>query len=177
MNRNRWMFVTGLVLAIAFCLTGVNVSLAAPAPKESNASLAFDKLKALVGHWEATTEKGKAALTYELIAGGTSLLGREEMPGEGEMVTLYHLNGARLLLTHYCTAGNQPTMQAEPFDPASNEIHFNFVGATNLANVNAGHMHQAVIKFPAPDEVTAEWTWRENGKNGFTANLQYHRVR
>jgi len=93
------------------------------------------------------------------------------------MVTLYHLDGTHLRLTHYCTAGNQPTMQAEPFDAASNEIHFNFVSATNLASIDAGHMHQAVFKFTSPDEVSADWTWREKGKNGPTEHLQYHRVR
>jgi len=32
------------------------------------------------------------------------------------MLTLYHRDGNRLVLTHYCREGNQPGMQAKPFD-------------------------------------------------------------
>jgi len=177
MNKNRRTLWAGLVLTIAVTLAYASAAPAASSPNQSNATQAFEKLKGLVGQWEATTEQGKASVTYELIANGTSLLERENMPNHGEMVTLYHLAGAHLVLTHYCEAGNQPSMQAEPFDPSSNEIHFNFVGATNLASANAGHMHQVLLKFYSSDELTSDWTWRENGKPGFTAHLQYHRVR
>src|SRR5713226_971817 len=73
--------------------------------ERSNDATAFARLKTLVGEWEADTKMGKAHVSYELIAGGTAL----KMPA---MLTVYHLDGERLLLTHYCMAGNQPRMQA-----------------------------------------------------------------
>ena len=38
----------------------------------ANATPAFEKLKTLAGRWEATTDKGKASTTYELVSGGES---------------------------------------------------------------------------------------------------------
>jgi len=43
--------------------------------------------------------------------GGTAVLERFTHPGSGgpqTMLTVYHLDGDDLLLTHYCVAGNQP---------------------------------------------------------------------
>ena len=144
---------------------------------QSKAAQAFDKLKTLAGNWEAEIPTGKAQLDYELLAGGTVLVSHDKIAGEPEMLTVYHLDGDRLVLTHYCSAGNQPHMQAEAFDPASNELRFAFVNAGNLANANAGHMHQAVFKFNGSDEVTETWTWYQNGKAGFSEPLKFHRVK
>jgi hypothetical protein len=171
MSNKRWIVMLSVAFA-ALCLA----SAAAP-PDQNNAGLAFDKLKGLAGQWEATTDKGKATTTYEVVSGGTALLERIRVAGESEMLTVYHLDGNHLVLTHYCEAGNQPRMQAAPFDPASNQIRFDFVSITNLASANAGHMHQAVIKFLGPEVFTGDWSWYENGKEGFRSQMQFHRVR
>jgi len=176
MNRSRSKIALGLVLVVA-CLVSAGRAAAPDSKDQSNAAVAFDKLKSLVGQWEATTDKGKITTTYELVGGGSALLERVNIAGQGEMPTVYYLDGNRLVLTHYCTAGNQPTLQAERFDPASNELRFRFVSATNLANANAGHMHDALFKLVGPDQFTADWTWQENGKEAFHVVVQNHRVR
>jgi hypothetical protein len=175
MNRNRSKIALAFVLAVV-CVVSAGAA-AADSKDQSNAALAFDKLKSLVGQWEGTTDKGRVTTTYELVASGSALLERVNMDGHGEMPTVYYLDGNRLVLTHYCMAGNQPTLQAERFDPASNELRFRFVSATNLASANAGHMHDAVFKLGGPDQFTADWTWYENGKEGSHVVVQNHRVR
>jgi len=132
--------------------------------------------KTLVGRWEAQTDKGPAVATYQLISGGTVLLERAEMGADHEMITAYYVDGNRLLLTHYCMAGNQPRMQAGSFDPKTNQIDFQFLDATNLPDPKAGHMHNAVFTFVGPSEVTQNWTFYKDGKPGFTVPLDYHRV-
>jgi len=76
---------------------------------------AFEKLKALVGHWETDkTNMNKATLDLELTSGGTAVLEKFHMVENGkpvEMTTLYYLDGDQVKLTHYCMAGNQPTMK------------------------------------------------------------------
>jgi hypothetical protein len=162
-----------LVMAVCFGLAGAS---AQTSKDPANATLAFDKLKTLSGRWEAATDKGKVSATLQLVSGGTALLEHLSMPGEQEMVTMYYLDGNRLLLTHYCKTGNQPRMQASSFDPQSNAIDFQFLDATNLASPDAGHMHQVVIKFNGPSEVAADWTFYQGGKPGFTVPILYHRV-
>jgi len=177
MSKNSWTNWLKLVLVVAIWLWGTGVGITQGSNEPSKASLAFERLKTLVGSWEAKTNKGKVLTSFELISGGTAILERDNVAQEAEMITVYHLDADRLILTHYCMAGNQPRMQARPFDPKSNEIHFDFVGATNLTNPEAGHMYQVVLKFGATEELTAEWTWYENGKTGFTEPFLYHRVR
>ena len=82
----------------------------------NNAEAAFARLKTLVGEWEATTNSGKVHLSYELVSGDTALLERESSETMPSMVTVYYVDGGRLLLTHYCMAGNQPRMQAKAFN-------------------------------------------------------------
>ena len=148
--------------------------LAAEKPK-SNADAAFGRLAALVGEWK--TDDGKASLTYELTAGGTAILEREIGEGRPPMLTLYHRDGERLLLTHYCMAGNQPRMVAQPFDAAAGELVFTFLDATNLANAAAGHMHNVKMRFVDANHLESEWQFYENGKATMTERARYARVR
>ena len=93
------------------------------------------------------------------------------------MMTVYYLDGDRLLLTHYCMAGNQPRMQARAFNPETGEVDFEFLDATNLAP-GGGHMHNA--KFRVADNDHLE---RTSGSSSRTVNrrwtetAQYTRVK
>jgi len=169
--RIAFLLVVALVLALAGSASAADTN------KPANASQAFDKLKGLVGHWEATSDKGKVTASYELVANGTVLLERTKVREADEMLTAYHLDGNRLVLTHYCIAGNQPHLQAQAFDPASQEIRFDFAGASNLASSNDGHIHSAVIKFLGPDAFNSDWTFNKDGKAAFVEQMQFHRVR
>lgn len=176
MKRHNAITLMALTLAFAACLGFWGTALAQLQANRTDATLAFEKLKTLMGHWEATTETGKASATYQVVAGGSALLERLQVAGEQEMITVYYLDGNRLLLTHYCEAGNQPRMQAASFDPKTNQIDFRFLDATNLPSPDAGHMHQVLIAFRGPSEVAEEWTFYKGGKSAFTVPLVYHRV-
>ena len=176
-TRSISIWTIGVLAATLFWL-GLSQSVAhATDSVNTNAAAAFNKLKTLAGTWEATSERGKVTSSYEVISGGSALVERDNVPGEGAMLTVYHLDGDRLVLTHYCTAGNQPHMQAEAYDPASNQLVFNFTGGGNLSNTNAGHMHNVVFKFAGADTFAANWTFREDGKPKFVENIEYHRVK
>ncbi|MBZ5612300.1 MAG: hypothetical protein LAP87_31290 [Acidobacteriia bacterium] len=138
---------------------------------------AFSRLKSLVGEWQSDSDQGKARLTYELIAGGTALVERERAENRPEMLTVYHLDQGRLLLTHYCMAGNQPRMQASAFQPATGELKFQFLDATNLPSQAAGHMHNVTLRFVDDQHLIAEWQFYENGQVKMTEAAQYARVR
>src|SRR5262249_33614798 len=123
-----------LILSVAVLIVRTN---ATPGGAE-----AFEKLKSLVGHWETDkTNLSKASLDLELTAGGTAVLEKSHMTDNGkpvEMTTLYYLNGDQVKLTHYCMAGNQPTMRGT-YSPDAKTIVFDFVGATNLKSADDGH--------------------------------------
>jgi len=141
---------------------------------------AFEKLKALVGHWETDkTNMNKASLDLELTSGGTAVLEKSHMVENGksvEMTTLYYLDGDQVKLTHYCMAGNQPTMRGT-YAPDTRTIVFDFVGATNLKSANDGHMHHATYTFIDDDHFKTTWTFRKDQKDAFTEDVTYVRVK
>ena len=169
-----WM---GAAAAVMVWLSLASAAAYAAGKQDNGAAAAFARIKSLAGNWEAQTEKGKVTSSYEVVSNGSAVLEKINVPGESEMVTVYHLAGNRLVLTHYCTAGNQPRMQAQAYDPESNQLVFNFAGGDNLSDPNTGHMHNAVLKFSGPDSFTADWTFHKDGKAAFTEDIQYHRVK
>ena len=149
----------------------------APANAGNHAAAGFARLKALAGEGEANIDGKKAQLTYEVIAGGNSVVEHETMPDMPEMLTVYYLDGNRILLTHYCGIGNQPRMEAKSFDPQTGELRFQFLDATNLTSANAGHMHNATLHLVDNNHLSSEWQFFENGQPKFTERAQYTRIR
>jgi hypothetical protein len=139
---------------------------------------AFEKLKSLAGHWEEQkASEHKATLDIELTAGGTTLLEKFHMVENGkpvEMITMYYLDGDQLKLTHYCKAGNQPTMRGS-YAPETKTLTFDFEGATNLKSLGDGHMHHAVYTFVDNNHFKTTWTFQKDQRDAFTEDVTYVR--
>ncbi len=163
---------TNIFLTATLALASVGLNAGAP-----DTQSAFDRLKSLAGEWQADTGKGKVHLTYEVIAGGTAVVERDSGENMPAMLTVYHMDGSRLLLEHYCMAGNQPRMEAQSFNGATGELRFEFLDATNLANKDAGHMHNATLRFVDGDHLSANWEFFEAGKMKMQETFQYSRVK
>jgi hypothetical protein len=162
------------VAAAALILAGPAL---ATAEESVDAKAAFERLKTLAGEWEGDTPNGKARLTFEVIANGTTIVEREQMAKMPDMVTMYHLDGNRLLLTHYCMAGNQPRMQARRFDAKTGELRFDFLDATNLPAETTGHMRAVSMRLVDDHHLTSEWQFYENAKPAFVEGASYTRIR
>jgi hypothetical protein len=166
------------VLTLAVAIAAGQTALRAEANGNGSMAAAFAQIKSLAGRWEATGGKaGAATVTYEVIADGSAVVERYASPKHGTMMTIYHFDGDRLLLTHYCVAKNQPRLQATAYDAAARELRFDFVDATNLKSSTAGHMHRAAFKFEGADRFVTEWSWQEDGKIAFTEKEQLTRAR
>lgn len=150
-----------------------------PSPDQaSSAAAGFERLKRLAGTWQVEGKMGKAQSTYEVVANGSTVIERFTIDGmPSPMITAYHLDGDKLELTHYCMAGNQPSMVAKGIDPASGEIVFDFAGITNLTDPDGKYMHNATYRLVDNDHFTTAWTLYENGKPKFTETSQYTRVK
>lgn len=156
------------------CATTSSVARAEP----TAAAHALEHFKALAGRWHGTNARGESVTaSYEVVADGATVLERFECSPEGEpvtMLTVYHLDGSDLVLTHYCMAGNQPRMRATSFDESG--VTFGFVGGTNMASADAGHMHRARFTFEDSDRFTTSWTWHEDGEDRFVETCTLERV-
>jgi hypothetical protein len=169
--KTQFFLITALVAA-SLALQSADLK-----PTQStDAKAAFARLKTLVGQWEATTSSGKVHLSYELVSGDTALVERDSSETMPSMVTVYYVDGGRLLLTHYCMVGNQPRMQAKAFNADTGEIDFQFLDATNLSSSAVGHMHNAKIRIVDNSHLVSEWQFYDNGKPKFSETAQYTRV-
>lgn len=131
---------------------------------ESGGKKSFDAIKALEGTWEGKNSQGQPLqVTFRETAGGSALLSEILGGGHENMVSMIHMDGDRLLLTHYCGAGNQPRMKAT-LAPDGKSVAFDFVDATNLSGRDAGHMQHVLFAMPDADHHTEEWTFLDHGK-------------
>ena len=137
-----------VLLTATFCLA------------QTAAQKSFDQLKSLTGSWEGKNSEGKPLrVSFRDTAGGSALM--SEIMGEGHenMISMIHLDGPnRLLMTHYCGAGNQPRMTAST-SPDGKTISFDFFDATNLATPDAGHMQRVVFTIVDANHHTEDWTF------------------
>lgn len=128
---------------------------------QSDAQKTFDSLKALNGTWEAKVNNKPVKVVFRSTSGGSAVL--SEIMGEEDMITMFHMDNGRVLATHYCSAGNQPRMQAS-LSPDGKTISFTFVDGTNIATPKAGHMEHLVITMPDADHHSEDWTFAQDGK-------------
>jgi len=138
------------------------LTMAAAAVAQTDAQKAFTTIKSLPGTWEGNTPMGPVKVTFKTTSGGSAVM--SEILGKEDMITMFNLDGpGRLLMTHYCAAGNEPRMEAS-VSPDGKVITFNYVDATNLASPDAPHMHKMVLTLIDENHHTEEWTFVDHGK-------------
>lgn len=145
-------------IAIATIVLISLTCLAAPAP---DSATAWAKLQKLEGTWVGTYGGKEGTSTFRVISGGSVLM--EALPADS-MVTMYHLDKDRLMMTHYCGAKNQPRMTGQMSEDGKS-IVFDFLDITNLADPEAGHMRKLVLTFEDDDHISEQWTFRQKGKD------------
>ena len=131
---------------------------------QSDARQALDQIKMLDGSWRGKNSQGEPlTITFRETAGGSAILSEIEGEHAHDMVSMIHLDNGRLLMTHYCTTGNQPRMSAS-LSPDGKSVTFNYVDATNLKSPDAGHMQKVVFNIADADHHTEEWTFVDHGQ-------------
>jgi len=137
---------------------------AASAFAQSDAQKAFNTIKNMPGSWEGKNSEGEPLqVSFKLTSGGSAVMSDIVAHGT-DMPTIFHLDGPdKLVMTHYCTAGNQPRMQAS-ISPDGKTITFNFLDATNLSSPDAGHMQRMILTVLDDNHHTEEWTFVSHGQ-------------
>ncbi len=135
----------------------------------------FENLKGLEGEWvagEGSASPGDRA-TYRVTAAGSAVVETVFAGTDHEMVTVYHLDGGDLMLTHYCAAGNAPSMRALPGSDADH-VAFECIGGRNMTEAD-GHMHTAQWNFIDADHARSTWHFYAGGEPDeapFVTNLE-----
>jgi hypothetical protein len=162
---------------VILCALGASLlSAQDPAPSPPiPAAQVFQRLTGLVGEWTGETAIHRIfRVTYRLIANGTVLTEHWVMSPTRESMTVYHMDGAVLLATHYCPQGNQPRLSYAPRS-GTDAFHFTFVGATNLPDPAQSHQHAMWIRIEGKDAFTRSETYLEKGQSD-TETMTFHRA-
>ncbi len=159
------------------------LSLAAPSPQkapDARVQAAWAHLKSMAGEWDgAATDGRKIHHRVQLIAAGSVVMEESWFEGHrGEMMlTIYHLDGEKLMLTHYCVAKNQPRMQATEISEDGKRVLFTFVDGANIPTRDKGHMDKALYEFKGKDQFSSRWTWYASGKEQWMEAFQFSRAK
>jgi hypothetical protein len=169
-------FITCFALIAAFA-GAVSAQMEGYTAVDANA--VFARLKAMAGNWQEKSTKGwTGGNQIRVIARGSAVLFESSFadePNEG-MATLFHVDKGRLLVTHYCEAGNQPTLVASSSSADGNTIVFEFLSGTGMKSREDGHMDKLVLKFISSDSYTEQWTWYNAGKERWLEEIVCRRV-
>ena len=155
-----------------------------------DAKAAFARIKTLAGTWKSRTSdepkaehgkekvkdhQGESSVIYKLTGAGSALV-ETQFPGSGhEMVSVYHLDGEDLRMTHYCAAGNQPRVKLDRVNSKPDELIFVFDGGTNLDPQKDMHIHGLKITFHEDGTVTSAWDGYMGGKKAGTTSFMLTR--
>jgi len=138
-------------------------------------SIAFEKLGSLVGDWEAKTEMGAVIrINYRLASADSVLVQTYTTPSGRQTLTVFHMDGASLIATHYCAQGNQPRLRLEN-SSTDNSLAFLFFDATNLPDPGASHLRRLQLDLVDPDHFAQTETYSSAGKDD-TDVLKFARV-
>jgi hypothetical protein len=140
---------------IALCVLFVLIAATTFAQTDSQKS--FDKLKTLAGSWDGNFEGTPLHVSLRVTSMGNTLM--HEMTGGGrpdDPISMFNLDGGRLLMTHYCDSGNQPRLVGA-ISPDGKTITFDFIDATNLLSSQMGHMQHVVFNLIDSDHHTELW--------------------
>ncbi|HLX83490.1 MAG TPA: hypothetical protein VKR59_06310 [Terriglobales bacterium] len=199
-NSNRFFqpaFAAALAVALSLSAAAQThemkpVTLKSDAPASaspSDAQKSFDALKTLAGNWKAAVttdppmpgmENGTTTDVWlRVTSRGNALV--HEMKGSGtpddparydHPVTMVYLDGDRLILTHYCDAGNRPRMAART-SPDGKTVEFDFLDVAG--STQYGHMQHAVFTLVDANHHTEDWTYLMPGDKPMHAHFELKR--
>jgi hypothetical protein len=156
----------------------------APKPQapQSEAQKSFAKLKGLEGNWEGSVTtmpptpeiQGKLTqVSLRVTSMGNAILHNMRMAGRpDDPITMLYLEKDRLLLTHYCDAGNRPRMTGK-ISPDGKAVAFDFLDIDGP--LQYGHMHNAVFTVIDADRHIEEWTYMLPGDKAVRARFELKR--
>jgi hypothetical protein len=163
-----------LVVVACLCLSGGVLAQEHEHSTPLKTSPQFDELKKLVGKWEGTMEGGmKATAEFRMTGGGSAIMQILGKDSPYEMVTMFTMEGDRVLATHYCAAHNQPRMESAS-GAAGNTLEFKYLDGTNV-HPDDVHMENVKMTIQDADHHTEVWTSNNKGRME-PGEFVFHRV-
>lgn len=152
--------------------------------KGSETQKFFEKMKSLAGSWKGTVTNtpkvpqmdGKdVSVDLRVSSSGNALIHLLSMNGlPDNPLTVFYTEADRLMLTHYCDAGNRPRMGGK-ISADGKTLEYDFL---DLSGGNkTGHMHRTAFTIIDADHHIEEWTFMLPGDVPMRARFDLRRVK
>jgi hypothetical protein len=150
--------------ALLICLLALASAALAQGPQktaavQSDAQKAFKQMKTLAGSWQGTVRGISINFTIRAASSGTAILHEGNTVGGGppnHEITMFYLDGDRLLATHYCDAGNRANWEGK-MSPDEKAIKFSFLDV--VGSTKGGYLKDMVITMVDADHHIVEFTF------------------
>lgn len=165
-------------LALTCAAAGLLLAASARSGETVDPKAAFERLKALAGSWQGTMggdAANPATVEYRVTGAGSTVM---ETLGPGsphEMISMYHLDGDQLMLTHYCAGGNQPRMRLDRAASTPDRLKFVFFDGTNMDAAKDSHIHEVEIKLLGADQINTTAVSFAGGKQDSSLVFDFSR--
>ncbi|HSE18738.1 MAG TPA: hypothetical protein VLB46_16900 [Pyrinomonadaceae bacterium] len=166
MINHRNALLICLLLALAHGTSvAQTVSQSNNAATPSDAQKVFDKMKTLAGSWQGTIMGISINVTIRLASSGTAILHEATTEGGGppnHEITMFYVEGDRLLATHYCDGGNRARFEGK-MSPDGTTSEFNFLDV--VGSTRGGLVKRMVFTTIDANKHLVEFTFvRPDGK-------------
>jgi hypothetical protein len=166
--------VTGLVVSAAAQSGQPRKASGAPEAIVYDAASAMAFLTTTAGEWFPTSgaqhehnaapaPQAGAGVTVKTKAQGSAVVHYYRQGTPSEMETVFHMDGDKLLLTHYCALQNAPVLRFEKSEKPG-QLKFVFHGGTNFDSKVDAHLHESTFQIIDKDTVEQRSTVFTNGK-------------
>jgi hypothetical protein len=115
------------------------------------------------------------SFTFRVTSNGSVVMETLFAGTDHEMISMYHLDGDDLRLTHYCAFKNQPHLKLDKAASTPDSLVFAFDGGTNFDPSKDHHMHSGRIVFRDANHVESEWDGYEGREKLHTAKFEMSR--
>ena len=184
------LVLSAILISLSTVAFGQSTQSQSATQSQTDAQKSFTLLKTLAGTWQGpvttnppqsdmgdmavtqvtmrVTSRGNA-LVHEMKAAGTP----DDPAKYDHPVTMLYLDDGRLLLTHYCDAGNRPRMAART-SADGKTVEFDFLDVAG--GTQNGHMDHAVFTIIDANHHIEDWTYMMPGDKPMHARMELKRA-
>jgi hypothetical protein len=131
----------------------------------SDAQKVFDQMKTMAGSWQGTILNIPINVTIRLASSGTAILHEATTEGgrpPNHEITMFYVDGDRLIATHYCDGGNRARFEGK-ISPDGKTSEFNYLDVAG--NTKGGLVKRMAFTMVDPNKHIVDFTFiRPDGK-------------
>lgn len=177
--------LTLILMALSTAALAQHDHTSAPAPAApSEAQKSFDALKTLAGSWEGTLTAEppikeladkRVKVVIRVTSRGNALMHEMTITGiPDDPITMLYLDSERLMMTHYCDAGNRPRMAGKSSSDGKT-VAFEVLDVSG--STQRGHMADAVFTIVDANHHLEEWKFNFPGGKRMTGRFDLQRTK